>query len=90
MAVEDIATRRKRLRYRSWHRGSRETDLIFGPFADAHLEGFDAGQLDRYETLIEEQDADLYDWVSGRVRVPVAFATDVWFTLLRFTAERAR
>ena len=41
--------RRKRLSFRSWHRGTRESDLILGRFADAHLATFDDGQLDRYE-----------------------------------------
>ena len=38
-AGEDIAIRRRRLRYRAWHRGTKEMDLVLGPFADAHLEG---------------------------------------------------
>ena len=33
--------RRRRLRYRAWHRGTREMDLILGPFADAHVERMD-------------------------------------------------
>ena len=32
------ARRRKRLRFRAWHRGIREADLILGPFADAHID----------------------------------------------------
>ena len=46
----------------SWHRGTRESDLILGRFAEAHLAGFDAAQLDRYEALLECADADLFDW----------------------------
>ena len=37
-AGEEIAIRRKRLRYRAWHRGTKEMDLILGPFADANVE----------------------------------------------------
>ena len=33
--------RRKRLLFRSWHRGTREADLILGSFAEAYLAGFD-------------------------------------------------
>ena len=46
-------TRRKRLLFRSWHRGTREADLILGSFADEHLAGFDEVQLDRYEALLD-------------------------------------
>ena len=33
-STESLAIRRKRLRYLSWHRGMRETDLLLGSFAD--------------------------------------------------------
>ena len=36
-AAEPDAVRRKRLRYRSWHRGMKEMDLILGRFADRAL-----------------------------------------------------
>ncbi|MBV9585986.1 MAG: succinate dehydrogenase assembly factor 2, partial [Alphaproteobacteria bacterium] len=46
MLSPDPDIRRKRLLYRAWHRGTREADLILGSFAEAHLAGFDAMQLD--------------------------------------------
>lgn len=66
--------RRKRLRIRSWRRGTREMDLILGPFSDAGLPGLDAAGLDLYEVLLEENDRDLYDWVSGQVAPPERFS----------------
>ncbi|MBV8739835.1 MAG: succinate dehydrogenase assembly factor 2 [Alphaproteobacteria bacterium] len=81
-APSDI--RRKRLLFRSWHRGTRESDLILGRFAEAHLDGFDADQLNRYERLLECNDADLFDWVSGRAALPVEHDHEVTRLLLRF------
>ena len=78
-------TRRKRLLFRSWHRGTRESDLILGRFAEAHLAGFDAGQLDRYEALLECADADLFDWVSGHSLPPAVYDHDVMRLLLAFS-----
>ena len=78
-------TRRKRLSFRSWHRGTRESDLILGRFADAHLAGFDAGQLDRYEALLDCADADIFDWVSGRSPPPPEHDHDVTRLLLSFS-----
>ena len=69
--------RRKRLSFRSWHRGTRESDLILGRFADAYLAGFDDGQLDRYEALLECADADLFDWIAGRAKPPPEHDHDV-------------
>jgi len=67
-ASSDI--RRKRLSFRSWHRGTRESDLLLGRFADSHLAGLDDDQLDRYEALLECADADLgaanaVRWIPG-------------------------
>ncbi|MBV9203642.1 MAG: succinate dehydrogenase assembly factor 2 [Alphaproteobacteria bacterium] len=69
--------RRKRLSFRSWHRGTRESDLILGRFADAHLAGFDEVQLDRYEGLLDCPDADIFDWVTGRAAPPPEHDHDV-------------
>jgi antitoxin CptB len=76
--------RRKRLLFRSWHRGTRESDLILGRFAEAHLAGFDDGQLDRYEALLDCADADIFDWVTGRAAPQPAHDHDVTRLLLAF------
>ena len=65
--MEDHETRLKRLRMRSWRRGTREMDLILGPFADAALAGMDDASLDGYEALLDENDQDLYPWVTARL-----------------------
>jgi antitoxin CptB len=77
--------RRKRLAFRSWHRGTRESDLILGRFADAHLAGFYDDQLDRYEALLECADADLFDWITGRAMPPPEHDHDVTRLLLSFS-----
>ncbi len=60
----------ERLRYRSWHRGTREMDLLMGSFADAHLAGFTPAQLDEYEAVLLEIDPDLYNWIAGIEPLP--------------------
>ena len=77
--------RRKRLLFRSWHRGTRESDLILGRFADANVAGFDQRQLDRYEALLECADADIFDWVCGRAALPPEHDHDVMQLLLSFS-----
>lgn len=70
MAEESRAGRLGRLRYRSWHRGTREMDLLLGPFADWHLGELDETALESYERLLELPDPMLFGWLSGRVPVP--------------------
>ena len=77
--------RRKRLSFRSWHRGTREADLILGRFADAQLAGFDEAQLDRYEALLDCADPDIFDWVSGRTAPPPEHDHDVTRLLVCFS-----
>ena len=69
--------RLKKLRFRSWHRGFREADLILGPFADAYLEKLSLTQLDAFETLIDQPDQDLYGWITGALDTPEAFEGEV-------------
>ncbi|HZT50634.1 MAG TPA: succinate dehydrogenase assembly factor 2 [Stellaceae bacterium] len=80
---ESLDVRRKRLRFRSWHRGTREADLLLGPFADRHLAELTPAQLERYEALLGESDATLYDWITGRVPPPPGQDSDVLRLLMR-------
>ncbi len=81
---EPVEVRRKRLRFRSWHRGTREMDLLIGAFADRHLENFTAQQLARYDALLELSDADLFAWITGKEAVPASYDTDVMDLLKHF------
>ena len=74
-AGEDIAMRRKKLRYRAWHRGTREMDLVLGPFADTHTEAMDDAELDRLEALMSEEDPHLLKWVMGQETPPASVDT---------------
>lgn len=73
MTRETPDTRLKRLRMRSWRRGIKEMDLILGPYADAQLAHLTASELDQFETLLNENDQDLYQWVTGKVTPPAEF-----------------
>jgi antitoxin CptB len=79
---EPITVRRKRLLYRSRYRGCRESDLLFGRFADQYLKTLDLCQLVRYEALLGESDHDVLAWLFGRSPVPPEHDHDV-FHLLR-------
>lgn len=67
---ENLELRIKRLRYRSWHRGIKEMDIILGQFADAHLRDLTAVELDEYESILSHNDHQLYGWITGRIETP--------------------
>ncbi len=62
--------RLKRLRIRSWRRGTREMDMILGPFFDGAGAELSDEALDAYERLLSENDQDLYAWFSGQIASP--------------------
>ena len=64
------SVRLKKIRFRAWHRGFREADLILGPFADSHAASLTPAQLDAFERLLEEPDHDIYGWIVGRAPAP--------------------
>lgn len=70
MNEETLENKRKRLLFRSWHRGTKEMDQILGSFANKYIPGFTESELDDYEQLLENSDPEMYDWICGRVDVP--------------------
>ncbi len=64
----------KRLAMRSWRRGTKEMDLILGPYADAHLAAMPPDRLALYDALLGENDQDLYPWMTGAAPAPERFA----------------
>jgi antitoxin CptB len=81
---EGLDVRRRKLLFRAWRRGVRETDLIVGRFADAHINVLDDAALDDFERLIEVPNADLYAWVVGDRDVPADYDTAVLRQLIAF------
>lgn len=75
---EGLDTRRRKLLFRSWHRGMREMDLILGSFADANIDKLNDDELDHYEALLEITDKDLLSWIVGEHPVPAAVDHEVY------------
>ena len=76
--------RRRRLRYRAWHRGTREMDLVLGRFVDAELMGMSDDEVTELETLMEAPDPDLFAWILGQTAVPESLNTPIFRRLADF------
>lgn len=70
LSSAELDYRRRRLLFRSWHRGMREVDLVLGQFADAEIAMLDDADLAIYEALLAEADGDILKWVTGEQPVP--------------------
>ncbi len=73
-ALTNDESRLRRLHFRSWHRGWKETDLILGSFADARLSGLFGAELDAYEQLLDQDDDVIWNWITGKEPPPAEFA----------------
>jgi antitoxin CptB len=78
----DRDTLLKRLRFRAWHRGTKEADLMVGGFFDARHAGWGAAEIAWFEALIEEQDVDIMAWAMGREAFPPRYAGPIADDLL--------
>ncbi len=84
----NLDERRRRLLYRSWHRGTREMDLIMGRFADAAISDLTEAEITELEQLAEVPDPELYAWLTGRRPVPDDYELTVFRRLRDFHALR--
>jgi antitoxin CptB len=76
--------RRRRVLFRSWHRGMREMDIIYGKFADAEVANLSDAELDDYETLMDLPDRDVLMFVTGEAETPAHYDTPVFRKMKQF------
>ena len=82
--TEVLDERRRRMRYRAWHRGMREMDLVLGRFADSELAGLNDSEVAELESLMEVPDPELLAWILGQAPAPAQFDTPVFRRLTKF------
>jgi antitoxin CptB len=73
--------RRKRLFFRAHRRGFKEVDLIFGAFAEMHLDALSETELDDFEALLAAPDQEVYGWLRDHAPVPAAYDNAVFARL---------
>ncbi len=75
--TETHEVRLKRLTMRSMRRGIKEMDVILMRFTALRLATMTPADLDAYEALLDENDQDIYQWVSGQKLPPAPLAAMV-------------
>jgi antitoxin CptB len=70
---QDFDRRKRRLKFRAWHRGTKEADLMIGGFVDRRYTSLTPEELDWFERLVEENDVDIMAWVTGSRPCPADF-----------------
>ena len=72
--MTDLAPRLARARFRAWHRGTREADLMIGGFFDRHYAAWDDAALSWFEALLDEDDVDVMAWALSAQPAPEKYA----------------
>lgn len=82
--AEPLERLRRKLRFRSLRRGTRESDLVIGGFAAGFLDRMNGEQLASFEALLDQNDQDVLGWVAGVAPPPAEFDNDVLHMLKDF------
>jgi antitoxin CptB len=84
ISSEGLDPRRRKLKFRLWHRGIREMDLVLGGFADAELAGLSEPELAEVESWLDIPDQQLFAWVNGAEAAPPELDTALFARLRTF------
>ncbi|MDO8882819.1 succinate dehydrogenase assembly factor 2 [Pseudotabrizicola sp.] len=87
--IETPEARLKRMKMRSWRRGTKEMDLVLGPWADAHLDGLSAAELEEYEVLLAENDQVLMSFIFEQAQ-PAPLIAPLLAKITTFARDRLR
>lgn len=63
----------KRLKFRAWHRGTKEADLLIGGFFDKFSSAWSEEELRWFEELLEVDDVSIMAWAIGTEAPPPHF-----------------
>jgi len=86
---QSLETRRKRLRYRTSHTGTRETDILVGGFVARNVDALDEQGINSLEALLEDaNDRDILDWITERALLPKRFRNNTTASLIAFVKNR--
>lgn len=69
----DLSDRLRRLKFRAWHRGTREADYMIGGFFDRYHGEWAELEILWFEALLDEEDVDIMGWALGTLDVPAEY-----------------
>ncbi|MDE2445625.1 MAG: succinate dehydrogenase assembly factor 2 [Alphaproteobacteria bacterium] len=84
---QHIEITRKRLLWRATHRGIKEMDIMVGGFAEAHLAGMSAAELDAFARILELPDQQLLSWATRQEDVPAELRTPLFMAMITYRPE---
>ncbi len=75
--------RLRRMKFRAWHRGTKEADLMIGGFFDTYANGWNEAQVSWFEALLDEDDVEIMAWAIGTAPCPARYEGEMMQALRR-------
>mmetsp|Transcript_3502 Transcript_3502/g.9484 ORF Transcript_3502/g.9484 Transcript_3502/m.9484 type:complete len:118 (+) Transcript_3502:81-434(+) len=79
--------RKNKLLYRSHQRGTRENSVLLGAYAKKKLECMTEPQVEEFEMVLNEQDPELFKWITGKEPLPPNKTNDTVLDIKQFVTE---
>jgi antitoxin CptB len=61
------------MKFRAWHRGTREADFMIGGYFDRYHAEWDEADMQWFEALLDADDVDVMAWALQSQPVPERF-----------------
>jgi antitoxin CptB len=87
---EALGALRRKIRFRAWHRGTSEADLLLGGFVDPCIDSLTSDGLLMLDRLLEADDPIIDDWIQGRSAAPAEHDNRVLEALRQFCLASTR
>jgi len=71
--TSDLESRKRRLIFRSSHRGTKEADIMIGSFVERNIATMTEADIAWFERFLEENDVDIMAWMIGRQQPPAEY-----------------
>ncbi|MDD9331217.1 MAG: succinate dehydrogenase assembly factor 2 [Wolbachia sp.] len=82
--MTDTSLLRRKLMYRSWHRGCKETGVLLGHFALKYLDKLSLHELVEYEKIVDLDDYELYCYITHKKDFPSSLDEKVTYLIVCF------
>jgi len=83
--MNDLETYKKKIIYKASHRGSKEMDILLGNFINKYIELFNENELNIFDSILDCDDDDIYQWMIGKKDVPTRYENRVFSLLINNT-----
>ena len=82
--MKNIDNLRKKILYRSEHRGTKEMDILLSNFAKKYVNSLNVNELFELESLLSIDDEILYKWYLKDESISLVPKNNIILTSLRF------